>query len=102
MFPIVVNPFDCVLRLKLISSTSPFLRQAGPVIASKHRAGPVVGWPAALVGHLQEQQIGELLDVVAIAHAVVAQDVAVVPEFLNDLGAHLRGLFEQDFKDCPI
>ena len=38
----------------------------------------------ALVGHLEEQQIGELLDVVAVRHAVVAQNVAVVPEFLDD------------------
>ena len=27
---------------------------------------------AALVGHFEEQQVGELLDVVAVAHAVVA------------------------------
>ena len=36
--------------------------------------------------HFQEQQVGELLDVVAIGHAVVAQDVAVVPKALNDGG----------------
>src|SRR3569833_3396044 len=35
----------------------------------------------ALCDHLQEQQIGELLDVVAIRHAIV---VAVVPELLDD------------------
>ena len=47
-----------------------------------------------LVGHLKEQQIRQLLRacpersrrVVTIRHAVVAQDVAVVPEFL-DYGA---------------
>ena len=38
---------------------------------------------AALVGHLQEQQIGELLDVVAVVDAVVAQGVAEAPEFLT-------------------
>ena len=38
-----------------------------------------------LVGHLEEQQVGELLDVVAVGHAVVAQDVAVVPEPLDDV-----------------
>jgi hypothetical protein len=31
--------------------------------------------PRLLIGHLEEQQVGELLDVVAIAHPVVAQDV---------------------------
>jgi len=35
---------------------------------------------------LQQQQVSELLHVVAIAHAVVAQHVAVVPEFLDDGG----------------
>ena len=35
--------------------------------------------------------VGELLNVIAVAHAVVAQDVAVVPEFPDDGGAiHLR------------
>jgi hypothetical protein len=39
----------------------------------------------ALVGHLEEQQIRQLFDVAAIAHPVVAQDVAVVPELWDDL-----------------
>ena len=34
--------------------------------------------------HLDEQQIRQLLDVVTIRHAVVAQHIAVVPEFLDD------------------
>ena len=61
-----------------------------PQQARTSHSPPAPGFPgcraalAALVGHLQEQQIGELLDVVAVAHAVVAQDVAVVPEFLDD------------------
>jgi len=38
------------------------IRKAGPVIASEHRAGLVIGWPAVLVGHLQEQQMDVLLD----------------------------------------
>ena len=41
---------------------------------------------AALVRHLEEQQVGQLLDVVAVVHAVVAQDVAEAPEFPNDVG----------------
>ena len=48
-------------------------------------AGLVVWRLGALVGHLEEQQIGQLLDVVAVAHPVVAEDIAVVPEFLDDL-----------------
>ncbi len=43
------------------------------------------------MGHFEEEQVGELLDVVAVGHAVVAQDVAVVPEFLDDvLGVVVR------------
>jgi hypothetical protein len=30
----------------------------------------------SFVGHLQEQQVSELFDVIAVAHPVVAQDVA--------------------------
>ena len=41
---------------------------------------------AALVGHLEEQQVGDLLDVVAVVDAVVAQGVAEAPEFLDDVG----------------
>lgn len=61
-----------------------FLDEARPTVLLRHRALLVVRRPGALVGHLEEQQIGELLDVVAIRHAVVTQDVTVVPEFLDD------------------
>ena len=40
----------------------------------------------ALVGHLQEEQEGELFDVVALGEAVVAEDVTIRPELLDDLG----------------
>ena len=45
----------------------------------------LAGEPLALVGHLQEQQEGELLQVVVlVGQPVVAQDVAVRPELLDD------------------
>ena len=50
-----------------------FLEQAGPGVLFWHRAGLLVGRLGALVGHLEEQQVGELLNVVAIRHAVVAR-----------------------------
>ena len=43
-----------------------------------------VSWVTMLIGHLEEHPFGELLDVVAIAHPVITQDVAVVPKLLND------------------
>jgi hypothetical protein len=36
-----------------------------------------------LVRYLEKQQIRQLLDVVTIAHAVVVEDVAVVPKFFG-------------------
>jgi len=41
---------------------------------------------AALIGHFEEQQIGELLNVITVINAVVTQRVAEAPEFLNDVG----------------
>src|SRR5208282_6233837 len=41
--------------------------------------------PPSLLILLQEQQERQLLDVVAVGQPIVAEDVAVVPELLNDL-----------------
>ncbi len=41
---------------------------------------------AALVRHLEEQQVGQLLDVVAVVDAIVTQGVAEAPEFVDDIG----------------
>ena len=41
---------------------------------------------AALIVHFEEEEVGELLDVVAVGEAVVAEDGAVVPEALYDGG----------------
>ena len=65
--------------------------QAGPVEALGNGGRLVagqqgVGGPAALAHHLEEYQIGELLQVVAVGEAGVAQHVAVIPELLADGG----------------
>jgi hypothetical protein len=39
-----------------------------------------------LVVHLKEEKIGELLDVVAVGNAVVPEQVAVVPDFVDEIG----------------
>ena len=73
-----------------------FQRRAGvaaqrrPVQAEGHLRRPVVGLFGVLVRHLQEQQIGQLLQVVAIAHAIVLQRVAEVPDLLNQ-GSGVHG-----------
>ncbi|MGC3976092.1 MAG: hypothetical protein QM771_17155 [Nitrospira sp.] len=61
------------------------LEEAGPTILLRNRARMVIWGLRALVRHLEEQQIRQLLDVITVAHPVVAEDVAVVPEFLNNL-----------------
>ena len=41
---------------------------------------------APLIVHFEEEEVGELFDVVAVGKAVVAEDGAVVPEALDDGG----------------
>jgi hypothetical protein len=43
-----------------------------------------------LVGHLQEQQECELLDVIAAGQAVIPKNVAVIPSFWTKAGAVIR------------
>jgi len=71
--PVVVEQLVAVLR-----------RQRRPGEIYRNRIRLLIRRARALVRHLEKQQVGELLDVVAIAHPVVAQDVAVVPELLDD------------------
>ena len=49
---------------------------------------------ARLLGHLQEQEIGELGHVLVVRHPVVLEDVAEVPELADDVvgGAHFARL----------
>ena len=65
------------------------------VTVSRHEARPVIDlrnyrwlFPGRLcpfVGHLEKEQVGKLLDVVTVRQSIITQDVAVVPQFLNDL-----------------
>ena len=61
------------------------------------------GGSALLIRHLEEEQKRQLLDVVAVRQPVIAQDVAVVPEFLNELRrlfCHVRR--ERNYSNVPI
>lgn len=66
-----------VKRLKIIAIG---LEQSGPVKTLRNRRLLAPRRPALLVGHFEEKQERELLDVVAIGQAVIPQDVAVIPE----------------------
>src|SRR3989338_8447995 len=57
------------------------LAQAGP--AARLGYGETL-----LVGQLQEQQVGELLDIVAVVDTVVSKGVAKTPKFLDNVGVH--------------
>jgi hypothetical protein len=65
--------------------------EAGPVAVTRYERLLVVGRFGPLVGHFEEEQEGELLDVVAVGEAVVAEQVAVVPELLDNLLAMRAG-----------
>lgn len=45
---------------------------------------------ATLISHLEEEQIGQLFDVIAVINAVVTQRVAKAPELVDDVG-HTSG-----------
>ena len=63
--------------------------QAGPIEVFGNGRAFVERRPALLIRHLKEEQKRQLLDVVAVRQPVIAQDVAVIPEFLDEL----MGLF---------
>ena len=46
--------------------------------------GAIVWWLAVLIGHLEEEEIGELFQVVTVAYAIIAEGVAEGPDFRND------------------
>lgn len=71
-----------VLDLEVVAVAG---EEGGPVQPGGDGRGTAPGGLGLLVGHLEEEQVGELLDVVAVGEAVVAEDVAVVPELLDDL-----------------
>jgi hypothetical protein len=61
-----------------------FFQEAGPTVFDGYPTGLRIGRLRPLISHFQKEQIRQLLDVVAIAHSVVAEDVTIIPKFLND------------------
>jgi hypothetical protein len=47
---------------------------------------PKGGLVRMMSNRFQEEKVGELLDVIPIRDSVVSQDVAVIPDTLNDCG----------------
>ncbi len=62
-----------------------------PGVVFRDDGGLIVGRLGALMRHLEGEKKHELLDVIAVREAVIAEDVAVVPEFADEgagCGAH--------------
>ena len=59
-------------------------QQRRPILALGNGRGLVERRPGLLIRHFQEQQKRQLLDVIAVGQAVIAKDVAVVPELGNE------------------
>ncbi len=60
------------------------VQQARPVVALGNDGLPFERSLRLLRYHLEEEQVRQLLNVVAIREAVVPEGVAIVPEFLDD------------------
>ena len=78
---------QCIERMAVVveQRIAVLFDQAGPAVLLRHDAGLAVRCLGALVSRLEEQQVGEMFEIVAVAHAAVAEDVAVVPKFTCDI-----------------
>src|SRR5207247_5882729 len=66
------------IDIKVGEVSARLLTQRRPVAAFRQFHG-------ALVGHLQKEQVCDLLDVVTVINTVMAQRVAEAPQFLNNV-----------------
>jgi hypothetical protein len=71
-----------IVRLQLIAVA---LEESLPIKIFGNPRPLIKRSPALLIRHLEEEQKRQLLDVIAVRQPVIAQDVAVIPEFLNEL-----------------
>lgn len=51
--------------------------------------------------HFQEQQVGKLLDVIAIGHAIVAEDITVVLETLHNCRRGIIHVLTREYLFLP-
>ncbi len=61
------------------------LQQYVPSETLGNGRGLVKRRPGLLIRHFEEQEKRQLLDVIAVGQAVIAQDIAIVPELLDEL-----------------
>jgi hypothetical protein len=73
--------FQCVAVMSFERQAVQF-DEAGSVVVFGDGGLVFVGRAGALV-HFEEEKIGELLDIIAVGDSVVAEEVAVVPDFVD-------------------
>ena len=70
--------------------------EGGPGVRCRDADLAAVGWAAVFIRHFEEDEVGELFQVIAVADAVVAQGGAEAPDFGNDgIGGHGGGKAEE-------
>ena len=76
-----------VMRLQFVAVKGNTIlgQEARPIVPLGHGRRFIKRRLALLLGHLEEQEKCQLLDVIAIRQAVIAQDGAIVPKFLDEL-----------------
>jgi hypothetical protein len=74
------------IAVMLFKRDAVHLDEAGPVVIFGDGGLLVVRRAGPLVIHFEEEEVGELLDVVAVRDSVVAEEVAVVPDFVYQVG----------------
>ncbi len=72
-----------VMRLQLIPVAR---QQTGPGELLGHGGRLVERRTRLLIRHLEEQQKRQLLHIIAVGQTVIAENVAVIPELLDELG----------------
>ena len=80
MWAVIAQAFEHV-AVMVEQIIAVLLEQCGPVVLRRHGARLIVWRRPAQVHRLEEQQIRKLLHVIAVAHPIVPEDVAVVPAF---------------------
>ena len=80
----VALPAQCVQGMAVVrfEGVAVFVNQALPVQPGGDNGFLAERRFGLFVRHFQEQQIGQLLHIIAVADAVIAEDVTVVPQFL--------------------
>ena len=74
------------VAVMLLERQAVHFHEAGPVVVIGDGGLLVVRRAGSLVVHFEEEEIGELLDVVAVGDPVVTEEIAVVPDFVDEVG----------------